>query len=179
MLLWFCNILLRFASSIPKSVFCHLNSPFQLKKWAFWMSKPSVAAAIPTEAVPSQLRPCSQLHLEISHTLNCSLHHFRSDCTFSFSSSLFTLRQMIFFERPNYTNPLHLFSVMVLFYLQFVFMKSNVWLQSDWLSAGSLCASSSFSPRSVCVRLMLPLRPASQSPNYRESAQFSAEQRLI
>lgn len=65
-----------------------------------------MVAAIPTEAVPSQLRPCSQLHLEISHTLNCSLHHFRSDCTLPHSSSLFTLRQItFFFECPNYTNP--------------------------------------------------------------------------
>lgn len=38
---------------------------------------------------------------------------------------------------------------------------------------------SSFSPCSIRVRLILPLGPASQSPNYRKSARFSTEQRLI
>lgn len=87
--------------------------------WAiFLVSKPSVAAAIPTEAVPSQLRPYSQLHLEISHTLNCSLHHFRSDCMLPHSSSLFTLRQMTFFLNTQITQPpLHFSSLIILFHL--------------------------------------------------------------
>lgn len=98
--------LLRFLRLPWQNLFCRLNSPFQLRMWAiFLVSKPSVAAAIPTEAVPSQLRPYSQLHLEISHTLNCSLHHFRFDCTLPHSSSLFTLRQMTFFLNTQITQP--------------------------------------------------------------------------